>query len=139
WQRLHGDVVDGDLGILGVAEEARAASQVARGVGGLDGPDVGLRLPARPDLAPQDGGCPARAGLELERVPAARLPRERNRLREVRGHLRRPGAKLQLLGRAHEVERVALGDEPHVGHPGLLERRRRAEGLREGVGVGGGR
>ena len=105
----------------------------------LDGPGVGFRLAPRPDLPAEHRGAVLRAGFELHRVPAARLPGEGDRLREMRRHLGRPRAKLELLARAHQVERVPLRDESHVGHPGLLERGGVAELLRESVGITAGR
>ena len=106
---------------------------------GFDRPGARLGFTARPHLAAQDGSLVRRAGLEFHRVPPARLPGKRNRFREVGGDLGRPAPDLELLRSAHEIERVPLGHEPHVGHAGLLEGGSGAERLREGIGVGAGR
>ena len=109
---------------------------------GFDGPLCGLRFAPWPDLAPEEGAAALRsgecAGLKHHRVPAARLPGEGDRLGEVGGYLRWPGAQLQLLAGAHQVEGVTLRDEAHVGHAGHLQGGRIAKGFREGVCVAGG-
>ena len=105
----------------------------------FDRPFGRLGLAAGPDLATHNRPLGRRAGLEDERVPLPCLPGEGDGLGEVGGDLRGPGAELELLARPHQIERVTLGDDPHVGHPGLLERRRITKRLGKSFGIAAGR
>src|SRR5580658_10291953 len=106
--RSNGDVVDEDLRVAGIAEQAGTADQVADFVDSLDRPFLRLFAAALPNLALQPGLFALGRSTQLDRVPHVRLPGKMRVLGETVLELRRPTADLHLLVRTHLVERVAL-------------------------------
>ena len=60
-----------DFRIVSVAEQARAAPQIAQLVDRFDGPVVGFLFPSRPDFAFEHRFFAAGRGLQFHRVPFA--------------------------------------------------------------------